>query len=92
MIRILARPFSFSRSILFQFNASYSSQFIHATDPDVFKSFENSLLIKEDFLSHEEEKSLLDEVDPYMRKLRYEYDHWDSVGIFTLLNNLMFLV
>ncbi|CAH1111803.1 unnamed protein product [Psylliodes chrysocephalus] len=25
-----------------------------------------------------EEQSILDEVDPYMKKLRYEFDHWDD--------------
>ncbi|XP_068082096.1 alpha-ketoglutarate-dependent dioxygenase alkB homolog 7, mitochondrial-like, partial [Anabrus simplex] len=32
----------------------------------------------EDFLSNNEEESLLQELDPYMKKLRYECDHWDD--------------
>jgi alkylated DNA repair protein alkB family protein 7 len=39
---------------------------------------ESSMIIKENFLSVDEEKSLLDEVEPYMKKLRYEFDHWDD--------------
>ncbi|XP_014275160.1 alpha-ketoglutarate-dependent dioxygenase alkB homolog 7, mitochondrial [Halyomorpha halys] len=30
-----------------------------------------------DFLSQSEEKSLLKEIEPYMKRLRYQYDHWD---------------
>lgn len=32
----------------------------------------------EDFLNEEEEKSLHEEVEPHMRRLRYEFDHWDD--------------
>ncbi|GBP20831.1 Alpha-ketoglutarate-dependent dioxygenase alkB homolog 7, mitochondrial [Eumeta japonica] len=30
------------------------------------------------FVSEQEEASLMAEVDPYLRKLRYEFDHWDN--------------
>ncbi|PSN29067.1 Alpha-ketoglutarate-dependent dioxygenase alkB 7 [Blattella germanica] len=30
------------------------------------------------FLNEEEEKSLYEEIEPYMSKLRYEFDHWDN--------------
>jgi alkylated DNA repair protein alkB family protein 7 len=33
-----------------------------------------------DFLTEEEERSLFEEVEPYMRRLRYEFDHWDEVS------------
>jgi hypothetical protein len=33
-----------------------------------------------DFLNEEEERSLHEEVEPYMRRLRYEFDHWDDVS------------
>jgi alkylated DNA repair protein alkB family protein 7 len=33
-----------------------------------------------DFLTEEEERSLFEEVEPYMRRLRYEFDHWDDVS------------
>jgi alkylated DNA repair protein alkB family protein 7 len=36
------------------------------------------MIIKENFLSVDEEQSLLEEVEPYMKKLRYEFDHWDD--------------
>ena len=34
----------------------------------------------EDFLNEEEERSLHEEVEPRMRRLRYEFDHWDDVS------------
>ena len=83
MIRNFSKPFKISTRISFYFSAKKSTKFIDASNPQILKSFENSLMIKEDFLSEEEEKSLLEEVDPYMKKLRYEYNHWDSV-IFVL--------
>ncbi|KAK9892391.1 hypothetical protein WA026_019842 [Henosepilachna vigintioctopunctata] len=34
--------------------------------------------VYENFLSESEEKSILEEIEPYMDKLRYEFDHWDD--------------
>ncbi|GFG39502.1 hypothetical protein Cfor_00497 [Coptotermes formosanus] len=34
----------------------------------------------ENFLNEEEERSLHEEVEPHMRRLRYEFDHWDDVS------------
>ncbi|XP_012262715.1 alpha-ketoglutarate-dependent dioxygenase alkB homolog 7, mitochondrial [Athalia rosae] len=31
-----------------------------------------------DFITLEEEESLLQEIEPYMKKLRYEFSHWDD--------------
>ncbi|XP_014230035.1 alpha-ketoglutarate-dependent dioxygenase alkB homolog 7, mitochondrial [Trichogramma pretiosum] len=49
---------------------------------DNFKNWKEKLhsnmLVYENFITEDEEKSLLDEVDPYMQRLRYEYDHWDN--------------
>ena len=39
------------------------------------------MTVHEDFLTEEEEKSLYKEIEPYIRKLRYEYSHWDDVCI-----------
>jgi len=36
--------------------------------------------VVEDFLNEEEEKSMHEEVEPHMRRLRYEFDHWDDVS------------
>ncbi|XP_039960119.1 alpha-ketoglutarate-dependent dioxygenase alkB homolog 7, mitochondrial [Bactrocera tryoni] len=44
---------------------------------------EQQLLIKDlrlhtDFITNEEETKLLEEIEPYMKRLHYEYDHWDD--------------
>lgn len=33
------------------------------------------------FISEEEEQALLRELEPGLRKKRYEFDHWDDVGV-----------
>lgn len=42
------------------------------------------MTVFDNFLSEDEENSLMNELDPYMKKLRYEFDHWDDV-CFSLL-------
>lgn len=32
------------------------------------------------FITEEEEISLMKEIDPYMQRLRYEFSHWDDVS------------
>lgn len=32
------------------------------------------------FISEKEEDILMQEIDPYMKRLRYEYSHWDNVS------------
>ena len=41
---------------------------------DVTKGFS----LVDDFITKEEEQKLYDEVHSYLRKLRYEFDHWDN--------------
>ncbi|CAH1991229.1 unnamed protein product [Acanthoscelides obtectus] len=38
----------------------------------------SSMVVHNDFLNIEDEQSIMDEIDPYMKKLRYEFDHWDD--------------
>lgn len=38
-----------------------------------------------DFITEKEEESLFDEVEPYMKKLRYEFSHWDDVSNYLYL-------
>ncbi|PSN55804.1 Alpha-ketoglutarate-dependent dioxygenase alkB 7 [Blattella germanica] len=50
------------------------------------KSYENTskhlmirdMTVYENFLTEDEEKSLHEEVEPYMKRMRYEFDHWDD--------------
>lgn len=32
------------------------------------------------FISEQEETSLLAELEPVLKKMRYEFDHWDNVS------------
>lgn len=48
-------------------------------DAEQMKNVVSSMIIHSDFLSVEEEQSVFAEVQPYMKKLRYEFDHWDDV-------------
>lgn len=52
--------------------------YYYTMDISLEKEIRTNMLVQEDFLSEHEEMSLLNEVDPYMRRLRYEYDHWDN--------------
>lgn len=55
------------------------SAIIETNCPETFKTMENFMIVREGFLSEADEESLLSEVEPYMKKLRYEFDHWDNV-------------
>lgn len=35
--------------------------------------------VYENFITEVEEKALFDEVEPYLKRLKYEADHWDDV-------------
>ncbi|XP_055389230.1 alpha-ketoglutarate-dependent dioxygenase alkB homolog 7, mitochondrial [Condylostylus longicornis] len=51
----------------------------HGNWPETEKSvFLNEMRVLPNFLSNEEEAQLLDEVEPYLKRLRYEFDHWDD--------------
>lgn len=41
--------------------------------------FQNGCIIKNDFITKTEENTLLIEVEPHMKRLRYEKSHWDDV-------------
>uniref|UniRef100_A0A6P7H4J4 Alpha-ketoglutarate-dependent dioxygenase alkB homolog 7, mitochondrial-like n=1 Tax=Diabrotica virgifera virgifera TaxID=50390 RepID=A0A6P7H4J4_DIAVI len=36
------------------------------------------MTVHNDFISEQEEKSVLDEIEPYLKRMRYEFDHWDD--------------
>ncbi|XP_034104812.1 alpha-ketoglutarate-dependent dioxygenase alkB homolog 7, mitochondrial isoform X1 [Drosophila albomicans] len=42
------------------------------------RDFEQHMRIIPDFISEAEEQQLHEEVEPYMSRLRYEFDHWDD--------------
>lgn len=55
---------------LFDFNEKWPS--------DVKNEFERDMIVIEDFISEEEEEHLYAETKKTMKKMRYQYDHWDD--------------
>lgn len=51
---------------------------ICASDPVAEKHVSESFHVYEDFISEDEERSLVTEVEPYLKRLKYEHDHWDD--------------
>ena len=42
-----------------------------------------NLEVREHFVSEEEEDILFKEVEPYLKRQKYQYDHWDDVSVTT---------
>lgn len=61
-------------------DSKWWKRLLSASDPETEKLLQNNVEIHEDFLSLEEHESLLAEIEPYLKRLRYEYDHWDDVS------------
>lgn len=59
-----------------------SNSNIKETNEDVTKDWKvelrNTMKILPDFITEKEEDVLIEELDPYMKQLRYEYSHWDD--------------
>lgn len=45
---------------------------------DVQEKFLKDMMVIENFITLEEERGLLDEIEPYLKRMRYERDHWDD--------------
>lgn len=45
---------------------------------DLANNLINSMTVIPNFLSEDDENSILVEIDPYLRRMRYEFDHWDN--------------
>lgn len=37
------------------------------------------MTVHDSFLSEEEEGNILKEIEPYLKRMRYEFNHWDDV-------------
>lgn len=46
----------------------------------------NTMKVFPNFISEKEEDILIQEVDPYMKRLRYEFSHWDNVSKLILID------
>ncbi|XP_067636408.1 alpha-ketoglutarate-dependent dioxygenase alkB homolog 7, mitochondrial [Eurosta solidaginis] len=59
-------------------NAATHFEF-HGLWPSVEQQhFLKDLRLHTNFITTEEEEKLLEEIEPYMKRLHYEYDHWDD--------------
>lgn len=47
----------------------------------LYKDIIKSCTIEPNFLKLNEEQNLLKEIEPHMKRLRYEKNHWDDVGL-----------
>uniref|UniRef100_A0A1Y1KRG6 Alpha-ketoglutarate-dependent dioxygenase AlkB-like domain-containing protein n=1 Tax=Photinus pyralis TaxID=7054 RepID=A0A1Y1KRG6_PHOPY len=56
----------------FELSSSFNGRAEYARD------VATSMSVYENFLSVDEEQSILNEIEPYLKTLRYEYDHWDD--------------
>lgn len=46
--------------------------------------------VRTGFITEEEEQALLRELDPGLKKKRYEFDHWDDVSLCVNANCVLF--
>ena len=58
---------------------------INVSDAVAEKDVSENMFLYEDFISEDEEQSLFNEVEPYLKRLKYEHDHWDDVSGFSLI-------
>ncbi|KAI4455184.1 spermatogenesis associated 11-related [Holotrichia oblita] len=47
-------------------------------DPSLGNELLKSMIVHYDFLTNEEEKSIFNEIEPYLKRMRYQFDHWDD--------------
>ncbi|XP_069110067.1 alpha-ketoglutarate-dependent dioxygenase alkB homolog 7, mitochondrial-like [Argopecten irradians] len=55
-----------------------SVSFMTTTDSQTASELQPSMYVYKNFISPDEEQQLFNEIEPYMKRLRYEYDHWDG--------------
>lgn len=51
---------------------------IAGSSPELVRGLGSQVEVKPDFITEEEEAALLGELEPGLRKKRYEFDHWDD--------------
>ena len=78
--RLLKRDLSRPSSEKSVSQLDYDIQCISCDDDVTKEVVMRDMLIYNDFITPEEEESLFSEVEPYLKRMRYEYDHWDNVS------------
>lgn len=49
--------------------------------PELRKATLQGMQVLPDFVSEAEEAALLAELEPVLKRMRYEFDHWDNVSL-----------
>ncbi|XP_020280217.1 alpha-ketoglutarate-dependent dioxygenase alkB homolog 7, mitochondrial-like isoform X1 [Pseudomyrmex gracilis] len=65
-----------SKQVVSNFNTEESDKSVTKEDWKV--ELHNTMKVFPNFISEKEEDILVREVDPYMKRLRYEFSHWDN--------------
>lgn len=65
----------FSQSLRFSSN---NFDFVGSWPEEEKSKFLQDFRLLTDFVSESEEKEILNEVDPYLKRQKYEFDHWDD--------------
>lgn len=47
---------------------------------EILSAVRGQVEVRQNFISEEEENAIFKEVEPGLRKKRYEFDHWDDVS------------
>lgn len=74
----LSRRHQFSSSTLSPSSSSLL-EFSPKCDEGLRSRFAEDMRVLCDFISPEEEKSLMDELEMKFKRVRYQFDHWDDV-------------
>lgn len=48
---------------------------------DLLQLMISNMTVLPNFITSEEEENLMKEVEPILKRRRYEFDHWDNVSI-----------
>lgn len=54
---------------------------VRGSGPSVLSRLRDAAVVRPGFLSTAEEETLNRELEPELRRRRYEYDHWDAVRL-----------
>ena len=77
-----SRKFTLKRFANFYCELQFDTHpYVHSRNIDAKLELQKSMEIYPNFISKEEETTIMNEIGPYMRRLRYEFDHWDKVSV-----------
>jgi len=63
---------------------------VDASDSDTEQVIRNDVMVVQDFLNEAEEETLFNEIEPHLKRLRYEVNHWDDVSDVNILSFSLF--